>query len=100
MTVSTLAAGRFDAARSRAKTFARANSGALVLGCMLGAALAVWFVPAAAESRCMLVQQRALGIQGALSLSIALTALGWWLHKPALRFLRSRREGESVPPGE
>lgn len=67
---------------------------------MLGAALAVWMIPVTAETRYMLASQGGLGIQGALSLSIALTALGWWAHKPALQFLRSRRMDKSVPPSE
>ena len=100
MTASILPPGRFDEARGRALAFAQANSAALVLGCMLSAALAVWMIPTAAETRCMLVEQRALGIRGALSLSLALTALGWWAHKPALAFFRSRRPDESAPPSE
>jgi hypothetical protein len=100
MTALLLTPGRFDEARERVLAFAKANSGALVLGCMLSAALGVWMIPAAAETRCMLAQQRAIGMQTALSLSIALTALGWWARKPALAFLRSRRPHESVPPSE
>jgi hypothetical protein len=100
MTALTLTPGRFDAARERGLTFARANSSALVLACMLGAALGVWMIPAAAETRCMLATQRGLGMQGALSLSFAMTALGWWAHKPAQRFLRSRRLDKNVPPSE
>jgi hypothetical protein len=100
MTELTLAPSRFDEARERVLAFAKANSGALVLGCMLSAALGVWMIPAAAETRCMLATQRGLGMQGALSLSFAMTALGWWAHKPAQRFLRSRRPDESAPPSE
>src|SRR5687767_13896920 len=100
MTELTLAPSRFDQARERVLTSAKANSSALVLGCMLGAALTVWMIPVAAETRCLLASQRGLGMQGALSLSFALTALGWWAHKPALKFFRARRADESAPPSE
>ena len=95
-----LAPSRFDDASARVVGFARQHSSALILGCMLSAALAVWFYPAAPETRCLLVKQQALGIRGGLSLSIVLTALGWWAHKPAMRFIRSRRPDESGTPSE
>ena len=100
MTALTFAPGHFDQTRARALAFAKANSSALILGCMLSAALGVWMIPGAAETRCMLAKQLALGMQGDMSLSIALTALGWWAHKPALAFLRSRQPDESAPPSE
>jgi hypothetical protein len=36
-------------------------------------------------------------MQGALSLSIVLTALAWRAHKPALRFIAARRPSEGTP---
>lgn len=86
-----------DDARLRLERFARDNSSALILGSMLAAALAVWLAPAAPETRCMLARQWALGMQVALSLSIVLTALAWRAHKPALRFIASRRPSEGTP---
>ena len=99
MSELTVTPSRFDHIPARVLGFARQHSGALILGCMLGAALGVWLYPAA-PARCMLVEQRTLGIRDALSLSIALTALGWWAHKPAMRFIRSRRPSQSDTPSE
>ena len=96
MTELTTNPNRLDSMRAGLDAFIRRNANALILGCMLGAALAVWMVPAAAETRCMMVKQQGLGLQGALSLSIVLTALAWRTHKPALRFLASRRRGEGT----
>lgn len=87
-----------DDARLRLEGLARENSGALVLGCMLAAALLVWMAPAAPETRCMLARQAALGMQGALSVAIVLTALAWRAHKPALRLIRPRRGDDGAPP--
>ena len=100
MSELTLTPSRFSDAHARVMAFARQHSSALILGCMLAGALGVWLYPAAPETRCMFVKQRALGMQGALSLSIVLTALGWWAHKPAMRFIRSRRPVESDAPSE
>lgn len=86
-----------DDARLRLEGLARENSGALVLSCMLAAALLVWMAPAAPETRCMLARQAALGMQGALSVAIVLTALAWRAHKPALRFIAARRPSEGTP---
>ena len=90
----------FDGIRVRVRGFARQHAHALVLACTLTAALIVSLVPAAGATRCIMVEQQTLGTQGALSLSIALTALAWWVHKPALRFIAARRRNQSSTPAD
>ena len=92
MSELTASPNRLDSLRTGLPAFARRNANSLVLGCMLGAALLAWMIPAAAETRCMMVQQRGLGLQGALSLSIVLTALAWFGHKPMLQRARAIRQ--------
>ena len=82
---------RFDGACDRLDRTLERNAGAIVLACLLSAALAVWLVPAAPATRCMLVKNQAMSVQSMISLSIALTALAWQFHKPALRFAASLR---------
>ena len=87
-----------DAPRDRLEAFARRHAQPILLGCMLGAALLVLTMPSAAETRCVFAGQQGLGMQAAASLSIVLTALAWWVHKPALRFAGSlRRTAGSTP---
>jgi hypothetical protein len=81
-----------DFASHRLVHFARRNARALVLACGLAGALAVWSLPAAPETQCMLAKQAALGWHAMVSLSIALTALAWSVHRPVLqRFAEIRR---------
>lgn len=87
---------RLDDTRLRLERFARDNSGALVLGSMLVAALAVSLAPAAAETRCMLAGQGALGMQGAFSLAIVLAALAWRTREPALRVILAQRANKGA----
>ena len=100
MTLMTTSLAHFDGATDRMEAFVQRNSSAIVLGCMLSAAMMVWLAPAAPESRCMLVQSRAFTVQHALSLSIALTALVWRFHKPALHFAARLRGKESDAPSQ
>src|SRR6188508_2812744 len=80
--ISTLHLGR-----DRVLQALRPHARPLTLACGLASALIVWSVPAATEVRCPLVRQAALGWQGAISMSIALTVLAWYSHKPMLRQL-------------
>lgn len=70
----------------------RAHARPLVLACGLAGALLVWSMPAASEGRCMIAKQAALGWQAAISLSIALTVLTWYSHKPVVQRVRSLRQ--------
>jgi hypothetical protein len=89
-----------DAPRDRPEGFARRHAQPILLGCLLGAALLVLTMPGAAHTRCMLAGQQGLGMQGAAALSIVLTALAWWVHKPALRYAASLRRTEDSAPAE
>jgi len=70
----------------------RPHARPLILACGLASALLVWSIPAAPAARCMLGGQASLGWQGALSLSIVLTALAWFVHRPVLQRLRTFRQ--------
>jgi len=70
----------------------RPHARSLTLACGLAGALLVWSVPAAPETRCMLVRQSALSWQAAIALSIALTALAWSAYEPALQRVRTLRQ--------
>ena len=96
----TVLPSKFDATRDRLNGFARRHAQPILLGCMLGAALLVLTMPGAAQTRCTFAGQQGLGTQAAASLSIVLTALAWWVHKPALRFAAAlRRTAGSTPTG-
>ena len=84
-----LAVNRHHFERVGALQTLRPHAGPLILACGLAGALLAWSMPAAPETRCMLAQQAALGWQAALSLSIALTALVGYAHKPVLRRWRT-----------
>ena len=86
----------FDRVCERLDGLVQRNVSAILLGCMLSAALVVWLVPAPPETRCMLVRNQALAVKAAISLSITLTALAWHFHKPALRWAASLRAKESA----
>ena len=98
MTELTVSLSKFGATRGRLEGFARRHAQPVLLGCMLGAALLVQTMPSAAPTRCVLAGQQALGMQAAASLSIVLTALAWWVHKPALRCVASLRRTADSPP--
>jgi hypothetical protein len=73
-----------DFGSPRLAQFARRNARALILACGLAGALAFWSPSTASETQCMLVQSSAFGWHAAVSLSIALTALAWSVHRPVL----------------
>jgi hypothetical protein len=100
MSLMTTSLQRFDGVCDRLDSVVERNAGAIVLACLLSAALVVWLVPAPPETRCMLVKSRALSVQAMVSLAIAATALAWQFHKPVLRFAASLRRKESDTPSE
>ena len=71
----------------------RPHARPLILACGLLGALLVWAVPAAPTARCMMAGHAALGWQGATSLSIVLTMLAWYVHKPVLQRVQALRQG-------
>jgi hypothetical protein len=81
----------FDLGSPRLAQFARRNARALILACGLAGALVFWSPSTASETQCMLVQRAAFGWRAAVSLSIALTALAWFVHRPALERLSALR---------
>src|SRR5687768_2171002 len=85
MSPVTSALSQFHLARARAIDALRPHARPLVLACMLAGSLLVWTAPAASESRCMLVKQVAFTAQATLALSMVLTTLAWYFHKPILR---------------
>ena len=91
---------RFDGACDRLDRMVERNAGAIVLACLLSAALLVWLVPAAPATRCMLVRSQAMSVQSMVSLSIALTALAWQFHAPALRWAASLRRKDGSAPND
>ena len=94
----TVSPSKLDGPRDRLEAFAGRHAQPIVLGCMLGAALLVQTMPGAAATRCTFAGQQGLGIQAAASLSIVLTALASWVHKPALRLAASLRRTAGSPP--
>ena len=77
----------------RAVQALRPHARPLILACGLASALLVWSIPAAPATRCLMVKQAALGLQGAISLSLVLTALAWYVHKPVLQRVQALRQG-------
>ena len=84
--------GKLHHGRDRVFDALRPHARPLTLACGLAGALLVWSVPAATETRCMMVKQAALGWQAAIALSIALTALAWYAHKPAQHRIKAIRQ--------
>ena len=76
----------------RAVQALRPHARPLILACGLASALLVWAIPAAPATRCLMVKQAALGLQGAISLSLVLTTLVWYGHKPVLERVRALRQ--------
>lgn len=85
-----------DFGSPRLAQFARRNARALILACGLAGALVFWSPSTASETQCMLVQRSAFGLHAAASLSIALTALAWFVHRPALERLAALRQRMSA----
>jgi hypothetical protein len=92
MTQFALALDKLHLDRSRVLAALRPHARPLTLACGLAGALAVWSMPAAQEARCMLVAESSLSWQTGTSLSIALTALAWYVHKPVLQRVRTIRQ--------
>lgn len=92
MTHFALTLDKLHLGRDRVLQALRPHARPLTLACGLAGALLVWSVPAAQETRCMMVKQAALGWQAAVSLSVALTALTWYAHKPVLQRVRKIRQ--------
>jgi hypothetical protein len=86
------ALGQFHRVREQAVAALRPHARPLVLGCMLAASVLAWTAPAASQSRCMLVQHAVVSIQTLVALSMAVTTLAWYFHKPILRRARALRD--------